>query len=304
MRFKIFLILIVVISGCHKGEAVLSRVDSWVYQLQNANPEEIVESNVDLIVMDYSRDGTEAGEYSQEDINMIKESGILPIAYISIGEAENYRFYWEGTWEVNPPDWLGKENSQWPGNYAVKFWSDDWKEIVFSYIDRIIEQGFSGLYLDKVDEYEYWCDSSNNEALLLNEEEVADSMVEFIQEIKEYCTDKKEDFILIPQNGEGLIQLSNGKILESVSGWGVKDLFYSGINPVSGDETNFRIDLLERVCQNDKIVLSVDYVDDGSGFSGVNKQRIEDYIQKARGNGFIPYAARSDRNLDELNLYP
>ena len=59
------------------------KVKNWAYQLQNADPEEI---------------------------KKIKDSGKIPVAYISIGEAENYRFYWTDEWYNNPPEWLGKEN--------------------------------------------------------------------------------------------------------------------------------------------------------------------------------------------------
>ena len=51
-----------------------------------------------------------------------------------------------------------------------------------------------------------------------------------------------------------------------------------------------------------KPVFSVDYVDDGSGYSGENKTRIDDYILKALNKTYLPYAARSDRELDELNV--
>jgi len=80
--------------------------------LQNANPDEI----------DYSRDGTNEKRYQREEIEKIKENGIIPIAYVSIGEAENYRFYWKSEWDSVPPDWLGEENPEWHGNYAVKYW--------------------------------------------------------------------------------------------------------------------------------------------------------------------------------------
>lgn len=32
---------------------------------------------------------------------------------MSIGEAEDYRFYWQNTWKNNKPDWLLTENPQW-----------------------------------------------------------------------------------------------------------------------------------------------------------------------------------------------
>jgi len=40
------------------------------------------------------------------------------------------------------------------------------------------------------------------------------------------------------------------------------------------------------------------------GFSGENKERIEDYFDKVRSKGNIPYATRVDRAYDELNIIP
>ncbi|GAJ02123.1 unnamed protein product, partial [marine sediment metagenome] len=51
----------------------------------------------------------------------------LIIAYMSIGEAEDYRHYWQTEWEIEPPSWLVEENPQWPGNYKVQYWNKDWQ---------------------------------------------------------------------------------------------------------------------------------------------------------------------------------
>jgi cysteinyl-tRNA synthetase, unknown class len=84
----------------------------------------------------------------------------LVIAYMSIGEAEDYRYYWQSGWSSSPPEWLGPENPDWAGNYLVEYWNDDWQDIIFgsadSYLGRILSCGFDGVYLDKIDSYETW----------------------------------------------------------------------------------------------------------------------------------------------------
>ena len=92
----------------------------------------------------------------------IKNGGAsrLVIAYMSIGEAEDYRYYWQPDWSSNPPGWLGPENPDWAGNYLVEYWNDEWQNIIFgssdSYLGRILNSGFDGVYLDKIDSYETW----------------------------------------------------------------------------------------------------------------------------------------------------
>ncbi|MEX0568827.1 MAG: MJ1477/TM1410 family putative glycoside hydrolase [Candidatus Njordarchaeota archaeon] len=280
-------------------------ISSWAYQLQNADPVEISKSKFDLVVIDYSRDGTDEMRYTSEEIDMIKKAGIIPLAYISIGEAEDWRFYWNDSWHNDPPKWLGNENSEWPGCYAVEYWYYEWHTIIFRYVDKILEAGFVGLYLDKVDEFEYWSDPDNGENFTMLEEESAELMIDFIIEISEYARSKVgENFIIVPQNGERLLEYDNGSLLEMVSGWAVEDLFYNGLEKLSFDITNERTKYIDRVRSSGKFVLVVDYVDDGSGYSGENKNRIDDFIQLSRSRGYVPYVAKVDRELDELNIIP
>ena len=285
------------------GDADLSVVKSWVYQLQDADPSEIAGLGFDLVVMDYSWDGTEEGEYTPEEIAQIKDAGMIPVAYISIGEAEDYRFYWQDEWYEDPPPWLGRENPEWEGNYAVKYWYPEWKQIIFSYLDRIISQGFRGAYLDRVDAFEYWSNSSNGEDESLPEDVAARRMIKFVAEIANYCRVVKgvKDFIVIPQNGERLLEYDeNGTFLEAISGIAVEDLFYWETEPIPENEAMNRTVYLDMVLGARKPVFVVDYVDDGSGYEGENKERIDSFIAKARERGYIPYVARSDRELDEM----
>jgi len=86
----------------------------------------------------------------------VKPSGgrRLALAYLSIGEAEDYRAYWDPAWADEAPSWIGPENPDWPGNYLVRYGDPAWQEIVFGLIDEIVAAGFDGVYLDKVDAYE------------------------------------------------------------------------------------------------------------------------------------------------------
>ena len=57
----------------------------------------------------------------------------LVIAYLSIGEAEDYKFYWN----KKKPNWIVKENENWEGNCIVKYWSPEWKSIIKKYQKKI-----------------------------------------------------------------------------------------------------------------------------------------------------------------------
>ena len=51
------------------------------------------------------------------------------LSYLSIGEVEDYRFYWQDGWGVGNPSFVGEENPNWAGNYKVKYWEDDCLEV-------------------------------------------------------------------------------------------------------------------------------------------------------------------------------
>jgi cysteinyl-tRNA synthetase, unknown class len=86
----------------------------------------------------------------------------LVVCYLSIGEAEDYRYYWQEAWSSSHPDWLELENPNWEGNYKVQYWAQGWQEIIFgndsSYLKRIVAAEFDGVYLDIVDAFEYFED--------------------------------------------------------------------------------------------------------------------------------------------------
>jgi len=118
-------------------------------------------TNYDLLIIDCFFDNE---EFTTQEIASLKtkQNGgkRLVVSYLSIGEAEKYRYYWNPAWETNPPEWLKGENPDWEGNYKVEYWNTDWQAIIFgnnnAYLDKIINKGFDGAYMDIVDAFEYF----------------------------------------------------------------------------------------------------------------------------------------------------
>jgi cysteinyl-tRNA synthetase len=118
-------------------------------------------TDYDVMIIDYFFDQE---EFTQEDIALLKTKNNgghrLVIAYMSIGEAEDYRYYWKPDWNSDPPSWLKGENPDWEGNYKVAYWDAGWQSIIYgspeAYLDKIIDKGFDGVYLDIIDAFEYF----------------------------------------------------------------------------------------------------------------------------------------------------
>jgi len=140
---------------------VLYLINGDQYEDKAALITAVAKTNYDLIIMDafHNESAFTAAEVTQLQI---KANGAprLVVAYMSIGEAEDYRYYWQSTWQNHPPVWLEPENPNWAGNYKVRYWDTDWQAIIYgnesSYLQRIINAGFDGTYLDIIDGFEYF----------------------------------------------------------------------------------------------------------------------------------------------------
>ena len=293
--FTVFLVMMTV-SSCIGIRKIDNPYKTWVYQLQNASPEELSKLGADIVVIDYSYDGSDEKRYSKEDIEKIKKAGSIVLSYINIGQAEDYRFYWKKSWSESPPRWIIEEDPEWKGDYYIKYWRLGWKEIIYSYIDKILEEGFDGVYLDRVDAFEYIAKIG-----MMNEKRAAEKMIEFIRDISGYIKSKKKNAVVVLQNGERILEYDE-KLLKAIDGWAVEDLFYFYEN-FSFKPENL-IEERERylkIAQNDgKFVLVVEYIDDGKD-SKETEDRIKKLINLCRRKGYTPYVSYIDRKLDKID---
>lgn len=121
----------------------------------------ICSTNYDLVIVDLFFDDSPLTPTDIARIK-IKDNGAerLVICYMSIGEAENYRYYWKDDWAESTPAWLGQENPDWEGNYKVNYWDPEWQQLIYgndqSYAKMILNAGFDGVYLDLIDAFEYY----------------------------------------------------------------------------------------------------------------------------------------------------
>ena len=147
----------------------LSHAWNFLYLIDNENfdsKEDFIKkvsaTNYDLIVMDlFFKDGSAFTAAEVERLKVKANGGKrLVVCYLSIGEAEEYRYYWEAAWKHHKPAWLSRENPSWPGNYKVRYWYPEWQNLICgegdSYLNRILAARFDGVYLDIVDAFEYF----------------------------------------------------------------------------------------------------------------------------------------------------
>ncbi len=242
--------------------------------------------------------------FSAIDVSRLKEKHGTVLAYVSIGEAEDFRGYFKAEWKKTPPAWLGKANPDWEGAVKVRYWDPDWQAIVLSAIRQAAESGFDGAYLDIVDGYEYWSDSENGEVEVLEKDDAALKMIAFIKEIRSEAKAINPGFLIFPQNAPELVPYPG--YLEAIDGIGKEDTWYEGYSeiispgskskPLPQEDTDTVVNFLRQIKDAGKTALVVDYFDP----SQVEYAR--DFEQKARQDGFIPYAA-DRRALDSVSTF-
>lgn len=131
------------------------------YATKNAFLQALGGTDYDLLIIDLFWEDEMLTPTDLAGLHRKKNGGHrLVVSYMSIGEAESYRYYWQPEWDRNRPDWLERENPFWPGNYKVQYWNREWQNLICggadSYLKRIQDAGFDGVYLDIIDGYEYF----------------------------------------------------------------------------------------------------------------------------------------------------
>lgn len=254
----------------------LGQARQWGYQLQHVNAGAIPDA-IDLLVVDYSRDGSEAKAYKPADVDTLRRKSDgnrrIVLAYVSIGEAENYRYYWRRSWAVIPPSWLGAENPEWKGNFPVRYWQAGWRNIIMQprlslldrvrevwqfasrpYLDRIIEAGFDGVFLDRVDAVDIWkAENPNTEA----------DMVNLVSTISAYAKRRRPGFLVVPQNGEELLRSADYR--RAIDAIAKEDLLYgsrSSGQPNTTTEVRRSVVDLNRLKADNRPVFVVEYIAD------------------------------------------
>lgn len=119
-------------------------------------------TDYDVLIIEPSLNGI---FFTREQIEKLKYKSTgekrLVIAYFSIGEAENYRSYWKDEWNKKLPSWIEAENKNWEGNFIVKYWSEEWKNIIKNYQKTLDNIGVDGYYLDTIDSFYYFENKEN-----------------------------------------------------------------------------------------------------------------------------------------------
>lgn len=281
----------------------LASVRSWGYQLQDLDVPEAASSPFDLLVVDYAKDGSDDTALTPAEITrlQVKPDGSrrLVLAYLSIGEAESYRYYWRKQWSRQRPRWLLRENPDWEQNYAVRFWDREWQALLcgspVAYLDKILAQGFDGVYLDKCDVAD---DLRRRERRAAGARKDLDGdMIRLVRRLADYARARHPGFLVVVQNAEPLLE--RAELRREIDAAAKEELLF-GLDAAEAangrDEIEWARQRLDLVRNDGKPVLVVEYLNDAA--------KIEQAISASRDLGYVLYVSNKDRELDTLRETP
>jgi cysteinyl-tRNA synthetase, unknown class len=275
----------------------ITAVKSWGYQLAALSLNTAAASPYDLIVVDATA-GLDTGGFTREQVDRLKRapdgSRRIVISYLSIGEAEDYRadYFSPEYMEEEAPDWLMKENPQWKGNRIIRFCSEGWQKTILgdengfnvysgdapSPLYKLLELGFDGVYLDRVDVYS---------EITKECPDGANKMVEFVARLAAHARKKDPQFLVILQNAEEL--LAHPKMVETIDAIAKESVFYGGDMSQrrnSQEQVDSVLRYLRMARSAGRAVFVVDYVTD--------KARNADAVKRISAEGFVPYIGPRD----------
>jgi cysteinyl-tRNA synthetase len=315
----------------------LDQVRFWAYQLQDLSEpgavDVLVESHYDLLVLEPTRTDWSSDDRlfdTKDMVARLKASSAsddlrrkMILAYIDIGEAEDWRWYW--TWSTDwdcrgepPSDWpsyiLVCDPDGWGGNYPAAYWDPAWKDIVIygeftsshpdrdyhSAIDEAIGDGFDGVYLDWVEGYE---DEAVMAAAQAAGVDPAAEMIAFIGEMRDYAVTRAPEFLIVQQNAAELLD-GRPELLDEIDAIAQEAIWYDGDAtddwqdpdgydwPHDPGLTSYYLEYLGPYMDAGLPVFNCEYALDFA----------DGAYNNAYGHGFVPYVTR--RSLSRLTTTP
>ncbi len=215
----------------------------------------------------------------------LKEKMIL-IGYVSLGEAEGYRSYWNA---IKDEPWVLNENPNWKDNHYVDVRSTAWHTLLLEkVIPDIIASGFDGVELDTIDTSDFLASAFPEKYAGANE-----AMIELVRKIHE----RFPKFLLIANNGFHIMEeigpYLSGCLVESVHQ--TYDFETRKFRNTPAEETTYKSRILQEIQTKFHLpIFSIEYVRSG------NRKAAQKTLKRSRKLNFKTYFAQTE--LDQI--YP
>jgi cysteinyl-tRNA synthetase len=287
----------------------LGDVKTWMYQIQELEADRAVgalaRSPYDLLVVEPTATVKDSEAFDMRGMVAALHAGKpgrLVLAYLDVGEAEEYRTYWEKGWRPptrrrvgNPPFMLLPDPDGWAENYVVAYWDEQWQALMCREAGRLMEAGFDGLYLDWVEAYD-----DEQVARMARAAGVAPAraMVGFIGRLREAIRAARPGAVVVAQNAPYLLD-EDPTYADVIDALACEDTWFRGeadaewhdrgagdIPNRDTDEygTSARIGQYRKYLARGKPVFTVDYC--------LKAKNAAMVYRESRAQGFVPLVTR------------
>lgn len=215
----------------------LSKVRSFEYAIAtgtgSGSPlyQAIANSSADMVLMTNTVDSPPLDRAAADP------SGTkLIFGYLDVAEASTY---WEPSLFAggNVPSWFGHQNPGFPGLYTVQYWNPAWEQALQPVVDKIVADGFDGIFLDVLSGDSEW-QAGNIEGNPVNPDATA-ALATLVADIRAYLNSKYPGkTISLIGNNPGNIALHSPATLKNLDGI-FNEVAYYGQSPTNGATSQY-----------------------------------------------------------------
>jgi cysteinyl-tRNA synthetase len=235
----------------------VANLTSAVVQLQDYQDDRLdalARAGSSLAVIDLARDAG-SSYFTAAEISRLKRSGTKVLAYFEIGSIENFRPDFADL-RKHDGDLFLNEWSAWPGEYFVRYWDPRWWNLVIKpRVDRALDTGFDGVFLDTPLAYE------ELDLSLVPAEtraRLARKMVSLIARISKYAKAADPAFLVFPNNSPELQHFPG--YTKAIDGLGMESLFFLPTDiPCTDPYCGTNLEAARALRKAGKPVLAIDY---------------------------------------------
>ena len=230
--------------------------------------------NIDVAVV--GRFDSSGREWQNADIPKLAQKKWM-FSYIAVGQAQNYETYWQSGWAVGNPSWILAASPTYGGTYEVAYWDGGWQNVVFQTIDRIINSGFDGIFLDQSDPF--WNNSFPKGSTPIST--FIQRSKDLVCNIANYARAKKPGFKIFVNGGGNEYDTFGSAYSNCLDATAGEHLWYLGTGrPETSGYPPYTIPVLQRLAQSGKKVFTFDYTN--------SQGEINTVLNNSRSKGFIP----------------